>query len=151
MKNGFAIQQAKKKRGRPRKYSVVVGGNIYPSPSLQVEAVYPSGGGTDGFPVAVADGEASQEGKKQRGRPRKSAVERGSIAAGGGRLSAKVGCLLLVVICSWRWLGCRLLVLLQYQRVLLGRNRGEGQRLLREGNNSKLLPRVVLCLFSVYS
>lgn len=73
------VNQAKKKRGRPRKYSVVVGGNIYPSPSLQVEAVYPSGGGTDGFPVAVADGEASQEGKKQRGRPRKSAVERGSM------------------------------------------------------------------------
>lgn len=29
--------------------------------------------------MAVADGEASQEGKKQRGRPRKSAVERGSM------------------------------------------------------------------------
>lgn len=83
--------QAKKKRGRPRKYEVEGGTSMSPLPlPPQTEVGFqPSGGGGGGTYLAAEDSGGIPEIKKTRGRPRKCTVEGGGVpSAAAAQLEA---------------------------------------------------------------
>lgn len=87
--------QAKKKRGRPRKYEVEGGTTMSPLPlplPPQTEVGFqPSGGGGGGTYLDAEDSGGIPEIKKTRGRPRKCTVEGGGVpsaAAAAAQLEA---------------------------------------------------------------